>query len=268
MNCGFYASSTPNPSLSLALRRISCLKVDGEIFMQNDSEWSETLVALRSIGGSGVVSMDHKDCYAMPADSLLLLHRSKTQSLCLKGEGCQLLCFEFLCGNAGHLAFDTVLSCEKHPSEEALCQECASLLGSSDAGAHGAASSILATLVHLWLQSMQIGGHNLLHWERVERMKAYMLEHLNENLSIASLARIADLSERRFRDVFHQQTGMSPKQYLSNLRIVHSERYLLEMPYSIKEIAQRLGYTNQFHFNRAFREVHGMSPSAFRAQKK
>lgn len=267
MKSGFYASSSPNPSLSLALRRVSCLKLNGEIFMQNDSEWREMVVALRSIDGSGIVSME-QNCYEMPSDSLLLLHRSNTQSLCLKGEGWQLLCFEFLCGNTGHLPFDTVLPCEKRHNEETLCQECASLLVSGDTGARSAASAILAMLLHLWLQCIQIGGHNMMHWERVERMKAYMLEHLNENLSVASLARIADLSERRFRDVFHQQTGMSPKQYLNNLRIVYSEKYLLEMPYSIKEIAQRLGYTNQFHFNRAFREVHGMSPSTFRAQKK
>lgn len=234
--------------------------------MQNNDEPDVTFVAIRTISGSGIVSVDHNEGFTVSGGSLLILRPNKAQSIRFDGRDWQFCCFEFLVGNAIRLPCNVVLVCEQRPYEEILCEECATLLGSGDAAARGAASSILAMLLHVWLETIQPHGHNLLHWERIEQVKEYMLAHLNETMSVTELARIADLSERRFRDVFRQQTGLSPKQYLNNLRILHAEEYLLKMPYSIKEIAQRLGYTNQFHFNRAFREVHGKSPSAFRAQ--
>ena len=268
MNYDFYVSSTPTPSLLLTLKGVSIYQNIGSVFMRYDEPHNPSFVAIRTFSGFGIVSSGPKNNYSVTEGSLLLLRTDGIRSIELAGEDLRVYCFEFLGGQAVHLPLNCVLACKKRPYEEPLYEECTTLLKSQSAGTQGAASSIVAMLLQVWLQMCEPSLYKAPHWERIEYIREYIHVHLNENISIPNLARIVDLSERHFRDLFRQQVGLSPKQYLQNLRILRAEKDLLDLSYSIKEISQRLGYSNQFHFNRAFREVHGKSPSAYRTQSK
>jgi AraC-like DNA-binding protein len=93
----------------------------------------------------------------------------------------------------------------------------------------------------------------------------YMSENLHEPLRMPELARLANLSPDYFSEIFKQQTGCSPRDYLHLLRIHRACQLLSESGLSIKEIASQLGYQDPFHFSRQFKAFQGLSPRAYRA---
>jgi AraC-like DNA-binding protein len=72
------------------------------------------------------------------------------------------------------------------------------------------------------------------------------------------------LSKDHLIRVFKNQLGVTPGEYLIRTRIDHAKGLLLMGSESIKEIAYRLGYSDQFVFSRQFKLRTGMSPKEFR----
>jgi len=99
---------------------------------------------------------------------------------------------------------------------------------------------------------------------RLENTLAYMVKHAASPLTIPQLAARAELSVSHFIRTFRQWTGMTPADYLHYQRIEIAKRLLTDMHLSIKQIAQRAGYPDPFHFSRVFRKLEGQSPSAYR----
>ncbi len=86
--------------------------------------------------------------------------------------------------------------------------------------------------------------------------------------SIQEVARDAGYSTDHFSRLFHRTMGCSPKTYLLNCRIDLAKHLLLESPYSIKEIADQLGYSAPGFFSRQFKNVTGFAPIDFREENK
>ena len=80
----------------------------------------------------------------------------------------------------------------------------------------------------------------------------------------ATLAALVDLSPSRFRHLFKQETGASPKQYLKDLRMRKAETMLRTTFFSVKEVLTQVGIGSNSHFVSDFRRVYGMTPTAFR----
>ncbi len=102
---------------------------------------------------------------------------------------------------------------------------------------------------------------------RVAQSIIYMSEHLEESLRVSALARLAGLSRTHFGELFKDQTGCSPREYLHLLRIHQGCRLLSDSTLSVKEIAARIGYHDLFHFSRQFKAFQGISPSEYRQMR-
>ncbi|MDD5940744.1 MAG: helix-turn-helix domain-containing protein, partial [Lachnospiraceae bacterium] len=53
-------------------------------------------------------------------------------------------------------------------------------------------------------------------------------------------------------------------QYIHSTRVLNAQRHFMETDDNVSEVMSLTGFTNLTHFNRVFRDVTGMSPSAFR----
>ena len=83
-------------------------------------------------------------------------------------------------------------------------------------------------------------------------------------LKIADIAKNFGLNKSYFSQVIKSEMGMTPNDYLSFFRMEESCRLLIQTDKSIKEIAVLVGYENPLTFSRAFKNIHGVSPLAYR----
>ena len=61
---------------------------------------------------------------------------------------------------------------------------------------------------------------------------------------------------------FRRYQGTSPYQYLLRRKMNIAAEYLVENGGLVKEVAQRVGFADPYHFSRAFKSVHGVAPRA------
>jgi AraC-like DNA-binding protein len=80
----------------------------------------------------------------------------------------------------------------------------------------------------------------------------------------ATVARELGLSYERFRKEFARQTGLPPARYQLQRRIDQARRLIAERNLANKEIAETLGFYDEFHFSRRFREATGQTTREFR----
>jgi AraC-like DNA-binding protein len=100
--------------------------------------------------------------------------------------------------------------------------------------------------------------------QRVKRAIRYIDEHLPARIAADDLAAAAGLSVSQTARLFREHTGHTPMQYLRRARIDRARRLLGDVDLSIKEIAQRCGFDDPYHFSRVFHEVDGLPPTLYR----
>jgi AraC-like DNA-binding protein len=96
----------------------------------------------------------------------------------------------------------------------------------------------------------------------IERVIAYIHEHLDERLSLGDLAAEAGLSVWRFCVVFREHTGVSPRRYVWAQRVRQAQS-LLAAGESAAAAALRSGFYDQSHLCRHFRSNCGMTPGEY-----
>jgi AraC-like DNA-binding protein len=100
------------------------------------------------------------------------------------------------------------------------------------------------------------------------RQLSAVTEFIRDNLArpirLSELADLADLSHSQFGRAFKISTGTTPHLWHLDARIENAKRLLVDLRYSLAEVALDIGFSEQSHFSRAFRAATGVSPGAWR----
>lgn len=99
-------------------------------------------------------------------------------------------------------------------------------------------------------------------------IKTYVDANLDQDIVSGEVAQAAKLSYRSLARLMNREFQMPLSNYILTRRIREAERLLLTTSLSVKEISFRCGFTDPGYFSRAFRQMKGISPSAFRARGK
>ena len=75
------------------------------------------------------------------------------------------------------------------------------------------------------------------------------------------------MSEATFRRRFKRAMSISPHAYVLQSRVAAARALLTETDLSLKEIAARLGYDNEYFFSRQFKQIAGVAPGTFRKSR-
>lgn len=100
--------------------------------------------------------------------------------------------------------------------------------------------------------------------ERLDRVHQYVLQHLEEELQLATAAELIHMSPSAFCRYFKRHTGKTFVQFVNELRVGRACRELMESDRQVGDIAHGCGFNSISNFNRRFRQVTGRSPSQYR----
>jgi transcriptional regulator GlxA family with amidase domain len=103
---------------------------------------------------------------------------------------------------------------------------------------------------------------------RIELSVAYMAQHLDRPLQVATLAAKASISPSHFFALFKRRIGLAPMDYFTRLRMERARLLLETTSLSVKEVAAELGYDDPFYFSRVFKSVNQLAPSDYRAARR
>ena len=99
---------------------------------------------------------------------------------------------------------------------------------------------------------------------KLRRVQEFINANLEEDLSLAEIAEVADLSQFHFSRSFRKTTGQTPQQYLMQQRIERAKELLAKNELPIIEVSLRTGFKNQSHFTTLFRKFTKLTPKIWR----
>ena len=102
------------------------------------------------------------------------------------------------------------------------------------------------------------------HLQELLPVARYIERHYSEAISMPHLAALAGLSSTHFNRRFRQLLRVTPTEYLRWVRVQAAQGMLATTSRTLAEIAVDVGFTDQSHLTRRFREVTGMTPAAWR----
>lgn len=103
---------------------------------------------------------------------------------------------------------------------------------------------------------------------QMRRLTALLSDRRDRRPSVAQMAEAVGLSESWFATVFKQTTGQTPLQWQMGQRIGQAQKLLAGTPMTVADVAAQLGFADQAHLTRAFRQIAGDTPAAWRRMQR
>lgn len=113
-------------------------------------------------------------------------------------------------------------------------------------------------------QFSNILTYQLVDHEPIREIQDWVIEHLDEELTVEKLAEKASMSPRNFARVFLRETGVTPAKYIEKLRLETARRRLEESKLTIDEISNECGIGNADSLRRLFLRHMKTTPTDYR----
>lgn len=97
---------------------------------------------------------------------------------------------------------------------------------------------------------------------RLNMVLQYIQDNYTEPIAIQTLAELVHLSEYRFCHLFRESMGLSPLNYINEVRLKRAHHLLEQKELTVSEIALTVGFQDYNNFGRLFRKYYGCAPSA------
>jgi len=99
---------------------------------------------------------------------------------------------------------------------------------------------------------------------RVDLVRQYLAEHYPEDISSETLSARFGFVPSYLSKVFRRQTGISPTEYLTGLRMAKAKELLASKPgLLIRDAAMLVGYKDPYYFSKLFKKATGLWPSEY-----
>jgi AraC-like DNA-binding protein len=102
--------------------------------------------------------------------------------------------------------------------------------------------------------------------ERMERVTAYVFNHLDDDLDLNKLAEVACLSPYHWHRIYHAMRGETIAATVRRLRLHRATGWLANSDMPIEEIAAKSGFGGVESFTRIFKAAYGMPPAKYRRE--
>ena len=97
----------------------------------------------------------------------------------------------------------------------------------------------------------------------IARAKAYIQEHLSENILLEDVAGAVSLSPNYFSKLFHQRAGENLTAYIARQKVNAAKAQLLSGRMNVNEVSDALGFNNATYFSKVFKKYTGYTPQGY-----
>lgn len=98
----------------------------------------------------------------------------------------------------------------------------------------------------------------------IRDIQGWVLENLQQRMTVASLAQLARKSERHFARIFQKEVGLNIQEYIERCRFERARQLLGEQSLPLKSVAARAGFSDDAHMRRIFQKRLGITPRDYR----
>ncbi len=128
-------------------------------------------------------------------------------------------------------------------------------------------SVVTQFLARLFRHTALTNSHNIRKSNKlVGDIQSYIQENCGAQISISDIADRYFVSKFYLSHIFKEQTGLSPRQFLTFTRLSKAYNLLHEPDLSVSEVAQKCGFTSTSYMIKKFGEQYNISPNKFRKQ--
>jgi two-component system, response regulator YesN len=100
--------------------------------------------------------------------------------------------------------------------------------------------------------------------DSIRTAMAYIDQHLNKDLTLKEVAAQVHLNPSYFSVLFKEQVELNFSEYVTRRRIQRAKELIVSTRMPISEVAEEVGYKTSKYFIKIFKEIEGMTPSAYR----
>jgi AraC-like DNA-binding protein len=136
------------------------------------------------------------------------------------------------------------------------------------AGAPLSGASRIIEILGLIQERVHKGGTNGRTSEVIRAAQNRILQQFDQPIDFALLSQSLGVSYTTFRRRFKQQTGVSPAQFQSAIRLNRARDLLASTDLPISEVATQTGFDSIFYFSQVFKKKTGQPPSDYRAESR
>ena len=98
---------------------------------------------------------------------------------------------------------------------------------------------------------------------QIDTIRQYIREHLQDDISVETLAKEFHYSRTRLSVLFKEATGQTINEYITKERISKAKHLLVEGKLSMTQISRAIGYSSPQYFSRRFSQMVGCAPSDY-----
>ncbi|MCY9656798.1 helix-turn-helix domain-containing protein [Paenibacillus chondroitinus] len=261
MNIPYGLGSTPIPLASF----ISIWKVQAnDSYQITKGKGFEVPGLFITYEGKGILTQDEQH-YELHAGTYFFVRDGIAATYRCQGNDWKFYFLDFNSMDAVHalhLPVQKVVSTGKAADAIQHCERIIDLLIAEPFG-YAYSTNIILQEVMLLFAKEHSAALPARHTE-LNKIMIYIHRNLDKVIRVDELIDQSGMSRTTFFSRFRSLTGLSPTEYMLNLKLESAKVSLETTSLSVKEIAAYLQFYDEFHFSKLFKRKFGLSPSAFR----
>ena len=121
-----------------------------------------------------------------------------------------------------------------------------------------------STLLIDYINQIYIKSKELSYKKEVNEIIKFIEKNIDKRITLVMVANAVNLNESYLSRIFKNETGKNLMYFINEVKMKKAKELLKQQDTLVKEVANSIGMTDQFYFNRVFKKFYGVSPSKFK----
>lgn len=253
----FCICETPLPYNGTTLDTIFYIAGDSSYVTPRKSITAGKTYFVYTFSGEGLIGFDGASHQLRANDFMFIQPERNFHYRCLN-DAWEFWWFEYT-GDAGWPA-NQIFHC---PPNQLIFQLVSQALVYAKINCWPVSSALFCSLREILAHRVNASNTSLRNEQLVQDMESFIKENI-QTVTVTDLCRTFQIEERTLRNIFNHTIDMPPKRFIIKTKVELAGYMLLSTPTSLTQIARDLGFANQYHFSKCFKEYFGITPIKYR----